>query len=51
MSTNSQINAGLMTAFGVVVAGLVPAFTVNFWYGMVDLLAMVVIAIVYELLP
>lgn len=47
-NSNSTVSAGLLTAFGVLVAGLVPAFTANFWYGVVDLVAMVALALVYH---
>lgn len=47
MTKNDTINSGLLTAFGVLTAGLVPAFTTNFWYGIVDLLAIVGLAVIY----
>ena len=48
MNQNNVINSGLLTAFGVLVAGLSPAFLVNHWIGLVDLVAIVGVALIYH---
>lgn len=51
MTTNNTINVGLMTIFGLLVAGVPEAFATNFWYGIADVVAILVTATVYEVLP
>lgn len=46
--TNQIINSGVLTAFGVLVAGLVPAFSANFWYGAADLVLIIATALIYH---